>query len=871
MKIVKFSSQEAGDASAVESFGARGERIAELSRLKANIVPCFIVDSEKLYDITQKKDVVMIEELRPNISHIEKALSRSFSGNGTPLLVKVIESSMLNVVQSKINVHNLGLCDTTVGYFADQVGEKFAWAEYCNMVQRILQLELTLEKNKQRKKWLEDIVIVLKKAKNPTACKAAIDSAKRILPAKFFSAPFAQLAYLIRLANRVIQSDETSTDSCLLVQAVVFGNLGKNSGYGNIFTRDIITGKAELSGGYFPNSFDQRGDYKPIKALATMYAKHHKVLQALATRLEEHFKQARQIIFTIEHGILWIIDQRAVPGITAQAELKTLLDLSARKIVDKNYIVREFGIDRVSDLLHPALDPASVATFNKFTGGISGAVGSAIGRVFFTTEALVEAHRRATLHGEDVNFILAMTSTFAEDVKAIEVGNGVITSEGGYASHAPVVARSLGKVAMLNPNITFSGNTMKIGDLVIKQGDYITLDVSYSGAPSIYAGKGSLMKQNPEKNGLVELMAITDSYTTGIHVRANADQPVDAKVARGFGAKGIGLCRTEHMFFNKDRINLFRAMIISATVKERKDVLKKLEALQMKDFLGLFKAMDGYPVTIRLLDAPLHEFLPHSQSSMKEFIDYYRKLNPKITADVIRYRCDLLREFNPMLGHRGVRLAFTYPEIYRMQLRAIFKATYKIKAERGKTLPEILIPMVMLPTELKAIRNGKNIEGKSIASVQEIENEVRKEIRAKGSIEYLVGTMIELPAAALRADQMARYADFFCFGTNDLTQTTIGLSRDDFTGFAADYSEYDLMSNNPFQVLGTSTQELISIAIERGRLTRPGMEIGLCGEHGADPANIPFILSAGLDYVSCSPYGIPIAKMAIAKKQVSQE
>ena len=870
MNIVKFGGKEVTKEESMDSLGVRGQRVSVLSRLKINLAPGFIIDNDQLAALMQLGSEEITKILKPYINHIEGVINKSFSDAQHPLLIKVIESTMLNVVASKVNVHNIGLCDTTIGSFSAFVGSsKFAWDEYCNMVVRIARMEHELEKSADRKKKLNRAIRALENADTVQLAQQAIDVAKGVLPAAFFTNQYAQLLYIIRLSHKIFSTNNLASDSCLLVQAVIIGNYGQHSGYGSVHTRDYLTGERLLDGYYYPKSFNDRGAKKPISALKSIYKKHYDELASVARRLEEHFKTLRRIIFTIENNVLWIIDQRSETSTTAQAELRTLLDLRKRNIINDQYIIEHYKIESVSDLLHPTLDTSSITKFHKVTGGISGATGSAYGRVYFNTIALIEEHRRATLNGEDTNLILAMKSTFAEDVKAIEVANGVLTSEGGYASHAPVVARSLGKIAMINPHITFSNTSMKAGNITIKEGDYITLHVPYTGAPTVYYGRGKLVKQNPQKNGLVDLIHIADKNIHGMHIRANADKATDAEVAKVFGAKGIGLCRTEHMFFDAARINAFRTMIIALTVEERQRALKKIEKFQVDDFTKLFRIMRDKPVTIRLLDAPLHEFLPNSRQSMNDFIAYYRQQNPRTSVEDIKSRCNLHNEFNPMLGHRGIRLAFTYPEVYRMQLRAIFKSLYRIQQEKIKTCPEIMIPMVMLPTELKAIRNGKVIEGKTIKSIREIEKEVRSELKEAGNINYAIGTMIELPTASLQADRIANYAEFFCFGTNDLTQTTHGLSRDDFSNFASDYNEYDIMSYNPFQVLSESVKELITIAIQRGRLTRPNMEVGLCGEHGADPRNIPFIVDSQIDYISCSPYGIPIAMMALAKHCLS--
>jgi pyruvate,orthophosphate dikinase len=410
---------------------------------------------------------------------------------------------------------------------------------------------------------------------------------------------------------------------------------------------------------------------------------------------------------------------------------------------------------------------------------------------------------------------------------------------------------------------------MKIDGKTVKEGDYITLNVPYYEEPVVYFGKASLTQPTPEGSGLLELLEIIQKYIGDFDVRVNGDQPKDAKLAKMFLAEGIGLCRTEHMFFDEKRINKFRSMIIAGDRSEREKVLKDLQKFQVSDFYELFKIMEGKPVTIRLLDAPLHEFLPHTQASMKDFVTFFKKSHPKVSENEIKQRCDLLHEFNPMLGHRGIRVAISYPEIYNMQVRAIFEAAYKLKKEGIEAKPEIMVPLVMSATEIKTVRNGKRIEGKSIIGIEEIETEVREKFDLD-PVEYRVGTMIELPAAALQADKIARYAEFFSFGTNDLTQTTNGLSRDDFNNFFSDYNEFDLLEENPFKVLGEQVKEMIGIAAERGRLTRPDIKMGVCGEHGAEPENIPFVRGSGINYVSCSAYGIPIAKLAIAQMNLSE-
>jgi len=852
----------------LEHIGSRGRRVMELASLGAPISPGFIVMNDTLSKIADGT-VNVAEAFKEPIAKMEAVFGKKFNDKDNPLLIKVVESPMLNMVNIFSTIHNIGLCETTADGFAQYVGEGFAYQEYGNVVQKIIELELLTEGLRSgRKKKLAEFQQQLKRQSKKSGILKTIEQHRSLFPDKIYTDTYAQLDYVIKLFQKLFIANPTSVDSALLIQAMVFGNFGKSSCFGRYTTHDIITGENAIRGEFFERAFDERE--KAGKAIEKIDKKYFDDLERIGKELERHFKEIRRVRFTVENGKLWLIDQRPVSDNSTQAEIKTLLDLHRDKVIDDEYLINAIKPGRLSEILHPALDPNSVKRFFSVTGGIAGSVGAAIGRVYFSTDSLIKAYRLAAQREEETNFILAMPSTFAEDVKAIEIAQGVLSSEGGYASHAPVVARSLGKVAMVYPGIHFQKNSMKIGQKTIKEGEYITLNVPYYEEPVLYVGKGELMKPTPEGSGLLELLDIVQNNIGEFDVHANADQPKDAQLALMFKAKGIGLCRTEHMFFHEKRINKFRAMVLAESVEDRKKVLAELREWQVEDFYSLFKTMEGYPVTIRLLDAPLHEFLPHTAQSMDEFVAFMRKSKKNITKAEVQTRCDMLNEFNPMLGHRGCRIAISYPEIYNMQVSAIFEAAYKLKKEGKRVVPEIMIPLVMSSTEMKTIRNGKRIEGKAITGVREIEEEIRKQYGVS-PLEFKVGTMIELPAAALQAGKVARYADFFSFGTNDLTQTTNGLSRDDFNNFFSDYTEFDLLEENPFKVLGEQVKELIQLASERGRLTRPDITLGICGEHGAEPANIPFAMDNGLNYVSCSPYGIPIAKLAIAQLLLSRK
>jgi pyruvate, orthophosphate dikinase len=867
-----FSSTEyLSDPEALEVVGSRGRRTMELASLGAPISPGFIITNEML-DRIAGGDAGVFEMLEDPLSDMESVFGKEFDSSDNPLLIKVVESPMLNMVNTFTTIHNIGLSTQTVGGFAAHVGERFAYHEMGNVFAHIAEMELLTEgvpqqRQTQLRKAKKDFHEAAGKTDSRTAVLAAVNKHAGVFPPEVYNDCYEQLRYVLTAYHKLFQNNQSSSDSAILVQTMVYGNFGKNGLFGYFTTRDIITGESGIAGEFFEGSFDETEvSGRPIARIAKDVKQ---VLDTIGAELEAHFTDIRRVRFTIEQGKLWVIDQAEVINKSAQAELKTLLELHRKRVIDDAHIINAVKPGRLSELLHPALDLESVKKAGSLAGGIAGSVGGAIGRVYFSTDELITAHRIAVQNGEDADFILAMPSTFAEDVKAIEVAAGVVTGEGGYASHAPVVARSLGKVALVNPAILWGDKQMTVGRKVIKQGDYITINVPYYDEPAIYFGRGQLVKPSPEGSGLLEFLEICEQHITpDFDVHCNGDQPKDAILARKFHAHGIGLCRTEHMFFADDRIPKFRTMILAGNREDREQALAELKKHQVADFYELLKIMDGLPVTIRLLDAPLHEFLPHSGAAMDEFIRQFRKSYPKVTEEEIRNRCDVLREFNPMLGHRGIRIAISYPEIYNMQVEAIFEAAYRLKSEKYDPKPEIMIPLIMSANEVKTIRNGKRIEGKAIIGIKEVEERVRERFKAK-PIECKIGTMIELPAAALNADSIAQYAEFFSFGTNDLTQTTNGLSRDDFNSFFSDYNEFDLLETNPFKILGGEVKELIQIAAERGRLTRPDIVMGLCGEHGAEPENIAFVRSVGLNYTSCSPYGIPIAKHAIAKMNVA--
>jgi pyruvate,orthophosphate dikinase len=853
--IIYFNKESKSvDDKTLNKIGIRGRRAVELASMGLPIVPGFIIDSE----LTLKLSSVNIKE--QIVSQIEKETGKKFGDKKKPLMLKLVISSDLNVPFFP-SIHNIGMNSDTVEAFGTFTGKEFAYGEYLFLLRNLAKKVYDVKEEDIKK-----IETTLGKKPGVEQMIKAIDLYKKEFGESFSDDVFDQLILIMKKAAEKYCDSEIDVDNTLsiMIQAMVYGNFGQTSYSGNYFTRNIVTGDSEIQGDFLRNEFDFTGG----KALEIK--KIDKKYYDKFTQIAKNFNEIRNIKFTIEEGDFWLVEQREVDEKSTQAQIKTLLDLNHNKKITDDFLINSIKPGQLNELLHPVIDPRTIKTIKSIKGGIAGSTGAAIGRVFFSTPKLLEEYKKAIMHGGDTNLILILVSSYAEDVKAIEVAQGVVTCEGGFSSHAPVVARSLGKVAMVQPDMKIKGTSFTLAGKTVNEGDYISINVPYYDDPTLYLGKVELIEPDFKKNGLFDFLEIVEKYIKDFNVRSNADQGRDAVLSKDFKADGIGLCRTEHMFFNEKRIMKFREMIIADDEKERLKALEALKPMQRSDFYELFKTMAGKPVTIRLLDAPLHEFLPRSADSMKEFVKYVQTKKKTIKAADIQARCEELAEMNPMLGHRGCRVAVTYPEIYEMQCRAIFEAACMLKKEGIEVAPEIMIPIVMSEQEIKFLKNGKKIEGKEVKGIRDIKDEVLEEYGIS-DLHYEVGTMIELPAAALSSGSIAEYAEFFSFGTNDLTQTTYGLSRDDSNSFFPDYSLYDLIKNNPFKVLGEPVKELISISAVRGRLTRPDIKMGLCGEHGANPDNIAFCIEAGLNYVSCSPYAIPLAKLGIAQYNLNKK
>jgi pyruvate,orthophosphate dikinase len=640
------------------------------------------------------------------------------------------------------------------------------------------------------------------------------------------------------------------------VQAMVFGNLGDSSATGVAFTRNPSTGARELYGEFLVNAQGEdvvagirtpqniteaarieAGSKAP--SLERLMPETFVQLAETFARLEKHYCDMQDLEFTIQDGRLWMLQTRAGKR-TAKAALKIAVDLAHEGLIGREEAVKRIDPASLDQLLHPTLDPS--AKREIIGQGLPASPGAASGEIVFDSD---EAER---LKGEGRRVILVRVETSPEDIHGMHAAEGILTTRGGMTSHAAVVARGMGKPCVSGAGsirVDYRQATLSALGLVLKKGDVITID----GATG-QVMKGAVPTIKPELSGdFATIMEWADKVRR-MKVRSNAETPLDARAAREFGAEGIGLCRTEHMFFEADRIVAMREMILASNEQGRRAALAKILPMQRKDFIELFEIMAGLPVTIRLLDPPLHEFLPHSEAEIAEVAAVIG-----VSADALRTRVAELHEFNPMLGHRGVRLAVSYPEIAEMQARAIFEAAAEVARRAGTPpIPEVMVPLVATRAELDIVRD------RIVAVAQEVEKETGTKL------DYLVGTMIELPRAALRAGDIAETAEFFSFGTNDLTQTTFGISRDDSARFLGEYATKGVIKIDPFVSLDTEgVGELVQIAAERGRKTRPGIKLGICGEHGGDPASIRFCENVGLDYVSCSPYRVPIARLAAAQ------
>ena len=861
-----------GKAEMKNLLGGKGANLAEMCSLGLPVPPGLTITTEVCvgYYANGKKLPAGLEaQVAEALAQIEKKVGTKFGDAENPLLLSVRSGARASMPGMMDTVLNLGLNDTTAKALAKKSGnERFAYDSYRRFIQMysdvVLELdhyhfeEMMEEKKSERGIELdtqltaEDLKDLVKQYKEKVAAELGKPFPESVHEQLWgaIMAVFNSWMNPRACTYRKLHDIPESWGTAVTVQSMVFGNMGDDCATGVAFTRNPSTGEHKYYGEFLINAQGEdvvAGIRTPVP-LAEMPAampEVYKQLTAVFDKLEAHYRDMQDIEFTIQGNKLWMLQTRNGKR-TAAAAIKIAVDMVGEKRITKEEAIKRIDPLSLDQLLHPTLDPK--AKKPVLTTGLPASPGAASGKVVFTAE---DAESMALDHKEKV--ILVRIETSPEDIHGMHAAQGILTARGGMTSHAAVVARGMGKPCVSGAGelrIDHAKKELKVGSHVIKEGDIITINGS-TGEVML----GEIPTVQPQLSGDFEtLMGWADSIRK-LKVRTNAETPLDAGVARKFGAEGIGLCRTEHMFFDAQRIIAMREMIVAKDVQGRKTALAKLLPMQRGDFVELFSIMSGLPVTIRLLDPPLHEFLPHTEEDIKQVA-----AAAGVSTELVRGRAHELKEQNPMLGHRGCRLGITYPEIYEMQARAIFEAAAQIMKEKRETvIPEIMVPLVMMPKELEILK----------ALIDKTAAEVMKETGTK--IEYMVGTMIELPRAALRAGEIAPLAEFFSFGTNDLTQTTLGISRDDSASFIEIYKQRGIVEQDPFVTLDQSgVGELIQIAAERGKKVRPELKLGICGEHGGDPASIAFCQKAGLTYVSCSPYRVPVARLAAAQAALQQ-
>ena len=901
-RVYTFGNGQAeGRADMKNLLGGKGANLAEMNLIGVPVPPGFTITTEvcTAYNKDGRDAVVAMikEDVEKSIAYIENIMGTKFGDAKNPLLVSVRSGARVSMPGMMDTVLNLGITEKVAEGIAVKTGNpRFAWDSYRRFVQMygdvvlgmkpksktdIDPFEEVMDKVKEKKgvkldteldvNDLKELVKLFKVAvKERTGKEFPDDPWEQLWGAicAVFDSWMNERAIYYRRMNQIPEEWGTAVN----VQAMVFGNMGNTSATGVAFTRDAATGEDIFNGEYLINAQGEdvvagirtpqqitiegsrrwaalQGISEEVRAskypsLEESMPECAKDLIETQQKLEDYFKDMQDLEFTIQDGKLWLLQTRNGKR-TGAAMVKIAMDMYRAGQIDDKTVLKRMEPQKLDELLHPVFDKVALKSAKVVAKGLPASPGAATGQiVFFADDAEAWAEKRKKV-------ILIRIETSPEDLRGMNVAQGILTARGGMTSHAAVVARGMGKCCVSGAgeiNIDYKARTIEMGGKVYKEGDWISLNGSTG---EVYDGQVSTVEADLSGD-FGAIMDIAEKYTQ-MDVRTNADTPRDAKTARRFGAKGIGLCRTEHMFFEGERIKAMREMILAGSEEGRREALKKLLPIQRQDFFGIFMAMDGYGVTIRLLDPPLHEFVPHQLATQKELA-----AEMGLTLEEVKIACDSLAEFNPMLGHRGCRLGCTYPEITEMQARAIIEAALDAKLQGAKVTPEIMVPLVGMITELKM-------------QAEVITNTAEKVFAERGErIEYKIGTMIDRPRAALAADKIAEVADFFSFGTNDLTQMTFGFSRDDAGKFLKIYQEKGILKNDPFAILDQEgVGQLVRMGTEKGRSTKAHLKVGICGEHGGEPSSVKFCASLGMNYVSCSPFRVPIARVAAAQAAIA--
>ena len=902
-RIYTFGNGKAeGRADMKNLLGGKGANLAEMNLIGVPVPPGFTITTEVCTEYNEQgKDAIVAlikDDVEKAINHIEELTGNKFNDSENPLLVSVRSGARVSMPGMMDTVLNLGMNDHVVEALARKSGNpRFAWDSYRRFVQMYGDVVLGMKpKNKTDIDPFEEVMDGVKAEKGVKLdTELDVEDLKKLV--KLFKAAVLnatghdfpesawdqlwgaicavfdswmnERAILYRRMNQIPEEWGTAVN----VQAMVYGNMGETSATGVAFTRDAATGEDIFNGEYLINAQGEdvvagvrtpqqitiegsrrwaklQGISEEVRAskypsLEESMPECAKELIATQQKLEDHYKDMQDLEFTIQNGKLWLLQTRNGKR-TGAAMVKIAMDMLRAGIIDEKTVLRRMEPQKLDELLHPVFDKAALQSAKTVAKGLPASPGAATGQiVFFADDAEAWAERKKKV-------IMVRMETSPEDLRGMTKAQGILTARGGMTSHAAVVARGMGKCCVSGAGeieVDYKARTVTMGGKVFKEGDWISLNGSTG---DVYEGLVSTV--DAELSGdFAAIMNLADKYTN-VFVRTNADTPRDASVARKFGARGIGLCRTEHMFFEGDRIKAMREMIIAKDETGRRIALAKLLPMQRSDFEGIFEAMDGYGVTIRLLDPPLHEFVPHQLATQKELAE-----EMGLTIEEVKSKCDSLEEFNPMLGHRGCRLGNTYPEITEMQARAIIEAALNVKARGIDVHPEIMVPLVGVVKELQMQADIINRTAQTVFAER------------GDTVPYKIGTMIEVPRAALVADQIATVADFFSFGTNDLTQMTFGYSRDDAPKFLKFYKELGIIKTDPFEVLDQEgVGQLVAMGTQKGRATKPELKVGICGEHGGEPSSVKFCARLGMNYVSCSPFRVPIARVAAAQAAVEE-
>ncbi len=864
-----------GNADMRNLLGGKGANLAEMTNLGLPIPQGFTITTEACTDYYNNKEQIsdeIKEQIFQNLSDLEELMGKKFGDTQDPLLVSVRSGARASMPGMMDTILNLGLNDTAVEGFAAKTGNpRFAYDSYRRFIQMYSDVVMEVPKS-----FFEKIIDEMKEAKgvefdtelDAEDLKELAQRFKKVYKERmngqeFPQDPKDQLMGAVKAVFRSWDNDRaivyrrmndipSDWGTAVNVQSMVFGNKGNTSGTGVAFTRNPSTGEKGIFGEYLINA--QGEDVvagvrtpQPISQLEKDLPDCYKQFMELAEKLEEHYRDMQDMEFTIEEGKLYFLQTRNGKR-TAPAAINIACDLvDEGKITPKEAVCR-IEAKSLDQLLHPTFDAEALKAGEVIGSALPASPGAAAGKVYFTAEDA----KAAGIGGRGERVILVRLETSPEDIEGMHASQGILTVRGGMTSHAAVVARGMGTCCVSgcgDIKINEEAKVFELGGQTFHEGDYISLDGTTG---KIYKGDIKTVEASVSGN-FGRIMEWADEFRT-LKVRTNADTPADTKKAMELGAEGIGLCRTEHMFFGEDRIPKFRRMILSDTLEQREEALKAIGQFQKADFKAMYEALEGKPMTVRYLDPPLHEFVPTEEEDIKALAQ-----DMGMTVEEVKNKCDALHEFNPMMGHRGCRLAVTYPEIAKMQTRAVMEAAIEVKTEKGYDIvPEIMIPLVGEKKELKYVKDV----------VVEVAEAVKKE--KNSDIQYRIGTMIEIPRAALTADAIAEEAEFFSFGTNDLTQMTFGFSRDDAGKFLDSYYKVKIYESDPFARLDqTGVGQLVQMAVKGGRKTRPDIKLGICGEHGGDPSSIEFCHKLGLDYVSCSPFRVPIARLAAAQAAIN--